>query len=105
MKEIRTQVGASIYLETLANAVTATGVIMPAALVSPQLAMRSFMASSTGSATVSIEVSNDNVVWLSYITLSPIAGTPDGYADACPWSYIRANVTAVSGSVTVTMGC
>ena len=32
MKEIRTQASASIYLETLANAATATGVIMPAAM-------------------------------------------------------------------------
>lgn len=105
MKQIRTQASDSIYLETLASAATSTGTIMPAAMVSPQMAMRSFMASTTGTATVNIEVSNDNVVWMSYITLSPIAGTPDGFADACPWSYVRANVTAVTGSVTVTMGC
>ena len=74
-----------------------------------------YQATVTGtgavSATVAIEVSNDNTNWCSTamgtITLSGTTSSSDGFTTAAPWKYIRANVTAISGtgaSVTVLMG-
>lgn len=64
----------------------------------------------SGAATIAIRVSNDKVTWLTLgtisLTLSTVA-SGDGFASDAAWAYVRANVTAISGtgaSVTVTMG-
>lgn len=51
------------------------------------------------SATVDIECSNDTTHWLvlGTLTLSDTA-TSDGFASAAPWAFVRANVTAISGT-------
>jgi len=63
------------------------------------------------SATVIIDASNDNVYWcatpLGTITLSGTTSHSDGFTTTAPWKYVRARVTAVSGTgatVTVNMG-
>ena len=76
--------------------------------VSPQQAYRSFMASVSGSggaSSVDIYVSTNKTVWKKLVTLSPIAGTPDGFADLSPWPFVRAVVTANTGTLDVEMGC
>lgn len=63
------------------------------------------------SATVKIEVSNDGVGWLSDTTSTlALSGTniaSAGFSSSAPWQYVRANITAISGTgaaVTVTVG-
>lgn len=95
-----------VNLFTLANAISQAGVQASVA-ISPQSDVKSIQASvDAGSATVVIEVSADNSKWQQVLQLSPVAGTPDGWAGGLPWPYIRANVTALAtGPVTVKMGC
>jgi hypothetical protein len=67
---------------------------------------------STGSATVKIQGSNlddaNSYVDLGTITLTlGTTLTADGFATSAPWKFVRANVTAISGtgaSVNVLMG-
>jgi len=67
--------------------------------------------SGTGavSATVNIEVSNDNTNWLvlGTITLSGTTSATDGFASTANWRYVRSNCTAISGTnaaLSVVMG-
>ena len=67
--------------------------------------------SGTGSvsATVQIEVSNDNTNWLvlGTITLSGTTSASDGFASTANWRYVRSNCTAISGTsaaLSVVMG-
>lgn len=67
-------------------------------------AARTFQAVVYGSgevtATVDIEVSNNKEDWLTLATL-PLSGTTratDGFAADAPWAFVRANVTAISGT-------
>ena len=66
--------------------------------------------SAAGAATVAIEVSNNGRVWLTLATVTLVLGTTettDGFASDAPWCFVRANVTAISGtgaSVTAEMG-
>lgn len=73
-----------------------------------------FQATVTGTgavtATVEIEVSNDGVnivdTVMGTITLSGTTSHSDGFTSEAPWKYVRANVTAISGTgatVDVTM--
>jgi len=62
-------------------------------------------------ATVTIEYSNDGTYVCSTvggtITLSGTTSSTDGFTSDSPWKFVRANVTAISGTgatVTVTMG-
>lgn len=63
-----------------------------------------------GAATIVIQVSNDGSNWLTLGTISLTLSTTsssDGFAADAPWAYIRANITALSGTgaaVTVIMG-
>jgi hypothetical protein len=77
--------------------------------------LRTFQSTGTtsagsGAATVLIEVSNDNVVWLTLGTITLTLGTSatsDGFASNAPWGNVRARVSSISGtnaSVTTTMG-
>lgn len=67
------------------------------------------VSTSTGAATVKIQVSNDGTNWLDLGTITLTLGTvatADGFASYAAWAYVRANVTVISGtnaSVTVTM--
>lgn len=74
-----------------------------------------FQATVTGTgavtATVVIEVSLDNTNWvatpLGTITLSGTTSASDGFTTDAPWKYVRARVTAITGTgagVTVDMG-
>jgi hypothetical protein len=74
---------------------------------------RTFQAVVVGTgavtATVAIEVSNDGTYWetLATINLSGTTSDSDGLTSSAPWGYVRANVTAISGTnaaVTVKMG-
>lgn len=75
--------------------------------------MRTFQASVSGtgavSATVNIEVSNDNAnfLFLDTIWLSGTGSDSDGFVSDAPWAYVRADLTAISGTgaeVDVIMG-
>jgi hypothetical protein len=65
-----------------------------------------FQATVTGtgtvSATVVIDVSNDGTNWvatsLGTITLSGTTSSSDGFATTASWKYVRARVTAISGT-------
>jgi hypothetical protein len=74
-----------------------------------------FQATVTGTgtvtATINIEVSLDGTNWCSTpagtITLSGTTSSSDGFTTASSWKYVRANVTAISGTgatVVVLMG-
>lgn len=76
---------------------------------------RTFQATGTtsagvGAVDVNIEVSNDLVKYIVMGTISLTLGTTattDGFVSDAPWKYVKANVTAISGTnatVTVTMG-
>ena len=62
------------------------------------------IVSGTGavSATVDIEYSNDGVNALDTvggtITLSGTTSNTDGFTSTAPWKFVRANVTAISGT-------
>ena len=53
-------------------------------------------------ATVVFDVSNDSVNWcttvLGTITLSGTTSSSDGFTTTAPWKYVRARVTAISGT-------
>jgi hypothetical protein len=92
---------------------TTTGAVNTQFKYSPHA---TFQATVTGTgavtATVDIEVSNDGTNWLDTvagtITLSGTTTHSDGFTTtSAPWKYVRANVTAISGtsaSVDVVMG-
>jgi len=66
------------------------------------------MSSATGTASIDIEVSNDQVVWLKLGTIAlslTTTASSDGFSSAAPWAYVRAKTTQVTtnGTVTVTM--
>ena len=65
---------------------------------------KSFQLTSTGTTTAVIQASNDNINFIDYVQLSCDSTTSDGYADICPWPYIRVKITANIGAATVTMG-
>ena len=68
------------------------------------------------SATVAIQASNEDATWtgtnanwitIGTISLSGTTTATDGFTTDAPWKYLRANVTAISGTnatVTVLMG-
>lgn len=96
---------------SLANAVSTTGarpsIQSPAALGASPIVYSTFQAvlNSGTSATVAIEGSNDDRNWVSIGTITlTTSGITDGFVKAAPWAYIRANITALSGNVTVTAG-
>ena len=58
-------------------------------------------STSTGAATVLIQVSNDGVNFITMGTINLTLGTAqtsDGFAAANTWEYYRANLSAVSGT-------
>lgn len=65
---------------------------------------RVYQATVTGtgavSATVEIEVSCDGSNWIvaGTITLTGTTSDTDGFASDAPWPYVRADLTAISGT-------
>lgn len=99
-------------ITTLLNAVTATGA---GASATPGARTFGIIAwgtttSGAGAATVAIQASHDNATWVTLATISLTLGTTaagDAFGSPVPYKYIRANVTALSGTgaaVTATMG-
>ena len=99
-------------VDEILSAATATGAGGAIYKTSPKTTFQATVA-GTGAvtATVKIESSNNAVSWcstaLGTITLSGTTTSTDGLATDAPWKYVRANVTAISGTgaaVTVLMG-
>lgn len=59
---------------------------------------------STAAATVQIQVSNDKSNWILAGTVTLAGAGTDGFTTDASWKYIRANVTANSGTVTAYLG-
>jgi len=60
-----------------------------------------FTTAGAGSVTIVIEASNDNVNFLTLATITLVLGvavTTDGTASDAAWRYVRARVTAISGT-------
>lgn len=58
-------------------------------------------SSGAGSATIDVEVSNDNTNWITQGTITLTLATTvsdDGFTTDAPWKYVRGNVTAISGT-------
>jgi len=76
-----------------------------------QITTASIQASITGtgvlSSTVLIQISNDNIGWVTMATLGLSDTTPsEAFINNLPFSYIRASVSSISGTnatVSVTM--
>lgn len=99
-------------MQVLLNNATATGAGSAISLRSADVTFQAtgITTAGAGSATTAIEVSNDGRSWLVVgtitLTLSTTAAS-DGFAISARWNFVRANVTAVSGtgaSVTITTG-
>lgn len=89
-----------VNVKTLLSAVTATGAGTSVRAKFGQKTFQAYLSSTTTpSATIAVEGSNNNIHWvtLGTITLSTSGGT-DGFATDAPWSFIRGNVTAISGT-------
>lgn len=57
--------------------------------------------SGAGAAEIAVQVSNDNVNWLTLGTISLTLSTTessDGFAFDAPWAFVRGNVTSISGT-------
>jgi len=97
---------------TLLDAATATGAGSTRNLLKKEATFQAFgtTASGSGAATILIQVSNDGTNWITAGTITLTLGTAatnDGFASDAKWTFVRANVTALSGtgaSVTVLMG-
>lgn len=97
---------------TILGATTITG---PGAGMYKDAPQSAFQATVQGTgavtATVVFDVSLDNVNWcttpLGTITLSGTTSNSDGFTTSAPWKYVRARITAISGTgatVNVDMG-
>jgi len=102
----------AVHTETLLSDKTATGA---GDAYSVPNSKRTFQADGTtssgaGSATVKVQVSNDNSNWIDLGTITLTLATTsssDGFSSDAPWRYVRGNVTAISGtgaSVNLYMG-
>lgn len=92
---------------SLLSAATATGAGGPVRSSKGSKAYQLFGATTAGAgaATVNVEVSNADTPtandWLVLATITLILGTTstsDGFVSDAPWSWIRGNVTAISGT-------
>lgn len=99
-------------MQVLLNNATATGAGTAIPLRNSKVTFQATGATtaSAGAATIAVEVSNDGRGWLVIgtitLTLSTTVAT-DGFAVDAQWNFVRANVTAISGTgaaVTVTTG-
>lgn len=99
------------------NSTTATGSSNPTFKESPYGAFQAIVTGTGAvSATVNIQVCNQedtfngvksNWITMGTISLSGTTTATDGFTTICPWRYVRANVSAISGTgatVEVIMG-
>lgn len=101
--------GAATILQTTTVAAIGTSVSATGGRLSCQAVAT---GDGTLTATVLIQVSNNNVDFLTLgtITLSGTTPQQDGFATDVPWAYIRSNVTVFSQSsgtnksITITLG-
>jgi len=67
------------------------------------------LGTGTVTATIVIDVSNDGVYWVSTpmgtITLSSTDSASDGFTSSAPWKYVRARITAISGTGATVQVC
>lgn len=96
--------------QILLNAATATGAgtawnpkdtSAVATYVQHSFQATGYTSTSTGAATVLIQVSNDGVNYITLGTITLTLGTSvtsDGFAAANTWEYYRANLSAISGT-------
>ncbi len=88
-------------MQTLLRNVTATGAAAGVENNGPNRAFQAIVA-GTGAvtATVNVEVSNNNTDWLvlGTISLSGTTRATDGFANDAPWRFVRGNLTAISGT-------
>lgn len=96
----------SAPVTTLLNAVTATGAGDSCRPGEKKRTFQATMPAASTSCDVDIEGSNDGVGWVIITTISIVVAdrTSGGYTTDAPWRDVRANVTAITGTVTVTMG-
>lgn len=102
-----------IFILNKNQAATGTDAVVNLGERTVMLPVRTFQSTVSGTgavtATVVIQVSNDgtNYLTLGTITLSGTTSASDGFASDASWGYVRANVTAISGTsaiVNTTMG-
>lgn len=101
MSNVRVSSGAVRSLFTTGVTTTATG-----NTVYKDSPYSTFQATVTGTgavtATVLIECSNDGTNWnttvLGTISLSGTTTASDGFTTTAPWKYVRARVSAISGT-------
>lgn len=100
------------------NYATGTEASTPVYKESPYSAFQAIVTGTSGSvgATVAIQVSNEeatgqgtksNWITIGTITLSGTTTATDGFTTICPWRFVRASVSGVSGTnaqVEVIMG-
>lgn len=99
------------------SGVNSTTSVAASAAIYKESPYSSFQVIVTGvgavSATVAIQVSNENATgqgtktnWITIGTISPSGTTTatDGFTTLAPWRFVRANVTAVTGTAEVIMG-
>lgn len=79
---------------------TDTGALIPVSGASKRTFQANVVGTGAVTGTVVIEVSNDgtNVVTLGTITLSGTTTAVDGFASDAQWLFVRARVSAVSGT-------
>lgn len=80
---------------------SSTGVGVGISVQSPHRTFQGVVSGSGAvSATIVVEVSNDNVNWLNLgtITLSGTNTANDGFASLAVWEYVRGSITAISGT-------
>lgn len=89
------------------RAISANGTFAPSTLTELPLGNNQFQAvqtSGTGSITIRVQVSNDNVTWEDAITfISTGTGFKDYGTIVNSWRYFRYVATALSGTCTVTL--
>lgn len=86
-------------LDSATTTATGTPIRMPAGTASYEI--EGATTAGAGTATVVIEVTNGGEAWLTLDTLSlTLSTTPSaaGGAVVAPWAYIRARVTAITGT-------
>lgn len=107
--------GLSRTILVLADNVTATGAQPEQGMLGRGIELSAIQVTVTGtgavSATVYIEVSNDRVGWIrdteAGIVVSGTTNASTGITLNVPWQFIRANVTAITGTnaqIKVTLG-
>lgn len=96
-------------VETIVNGVASPGVQQYVRKPAPGTTFQVFVVGSGAvSCTILFEVSLDGSHWITpgmaTVTLSGTDVATDGFASNAPWKYVRPNISAVTGTVTVLMG-